>query len=246
MSSTHDETPTPVTENVKPTEPTTPSETKEEAPAGRFDIIDEGESDDTGFVIPDAYKDKPWAKDVKSTEDLFARLDGTVKLPDFEKGTKEEIEAFHNTFRPKEAKDYVIPEVFEDKEPVANMLYESGLSKVQADALLNKYAAYTQARLEKETSKEGFVEVLKGHFGEEYMKPAGDTAKFLSANLNADEKTILDHLPNNVVGLIYKTVGNVLKQYGAEPSKAITGVDNTPTPVVDKKAEFSRLFKMAR
>lgn len=179
------------------------------------------------FTIPEAYKEKGWTQNIKSQDDVWKMLDNAqgqigkkVVVPDFDKATPKEIDDYIAQLRPQDKAVYKfsddMPE--EQKTAYADMLHEIGIPAYQANKLIEKYQGMEAESVAKLYDKDEFMGELKKSFGNEYEKVSGETAKLLAANLNADDKALLDKLPNPALGLIYRAVANLNKAYGASES----------------------------
>jgi len=178
------------------------------------------------FAIPEVYKEKSWAKNIKSQEDLFKSYDNaqsligkkTIGIPDFEKATDDELKEYYSKTAPAEAKEYEFGEIADsDKEFFGNLFKENGLNKRQAKDIFNKYMEYSNQY----RSDEGFQEELKARFGENSIKTLDETKTFLNKYLKNEDKNILDKMPNKVVGMMLEFANNVKKDYGIDIKSAV-------------------------
>ena len=202
------------------------------------------------FAIPDAYKDKPWAAKVQNQDDLWKQLENTNILigkkavaPDWEKATPKEIEDYYAALRPADKSAYQFDEEIpaEQKTAYADMLHKHGISAKQGNDLIKDYMAMEKANVEKMYDKDGFIAELKTSFGAEHEKVAGEAAKTLAANLNADDKALLEKVPNQFLGLIYRAVANLNKAYGATESGAPASGSPSAVPAVDIEVAATKL-----
>lgn len=185
------------------------------------------------FSVPEAYKEKGWTQNIKSQDDVWKMLDNAqgqigkkAVVPDFDKATPKEIDDYIAQLRPQDKAVYKfsddMPE--EQKTAYADMLHEIGIPAYQANKLIEKYQSMEAASVAKLYDKDEFIGELKKSFGNEYEKVSGETAKLLAANLNADDKALLEKLPNPALGLIYRAVANLNKAYGASESGSAANV----------------------
>lgn len=202
------------------------------------------------FTVPDAYKEKVWAKGMKSTDDLWKQIDNTQALigkkmvaPDLEKATPKEIEDYYATLRPADKAAYQFDEEIpaEQKTAYADMLHKHGISAKQGNDLIKDYMAMEKATVEKMYDKDSFLAELKTSFGAEHEKVAGQAAKTLAANLNAEDKALLEKVPNQFLGLIYRTVANLNKAYGASESGAPANSAPGNIGAVDVEAQATKI-----
>lgn len=160
----------------------------------------------------------------------------TVAL-DFTKATPAEIEAHYNTTRPQDKSAYQFDDgVLEAERPIyADMLHKHGITAHQGNALIKDFRELENKKIEGMYNKDGFMAELKQSFGDGYEKVAGATAKMLASHLNEADRALLEKMPNNFLGLIYRAAGNMAKAYGASEGghggeggeSAMDGVDNS-------------------
>ena len=98
--------------------------------------------------IPKQFENEPWAKEVKSLDDLWSKMSGVQKmigkdkiaLPG-EKATKEEISAFHARLgRPENPEGYEFKSVEALKEVERNVELDHGMKKIFFDEGVSKAA----------------------------------------------------------------------------------------------------------
>lgn len=186
----------------------------------------QGSSGEASFSVPKEYADKGWAKKVKSSEDVYKlidNLDATVGkkmvVPDFEKGDPKEIEAFINMLRPKSKDEYKFGEGVDSElaGKGAEIFHKYGIPASLLNKAIPEFMEISKARAEKMYSKEGMEEVLKKSFGEnEYKKVGGEVANFLKENLSAEDKELLESIPNEQLGLVYRLSKKIQDSYGAK------------------------------
>lgn len=193
------------------------------------------------FAIPDAYKEKPWASKIKSSDDLWSQLDNTQSLigkkivvPDWEKADQKEIDEYVGQLRPKDTSAYKFAEDTPEAERTAYgaMLHEVGIPAPLANKLIEKYDAMQKAEIAKAFSEDGLIAEKKASFGDNYEAMGAKVAKTISSNLSKEDLAIVDtKLPNNVVGIIYRLAANMEKKYGASESGAAAGNASVVSPV---------------
>lgn len=220
--------PPPADGNAPSTPPAAPAEAPKPAEGGEAPKAPDAPKEPTegkpdAFKIPDEYKDKGWAAKVKSLDDLFKQVDSLDALkgkkslvPDLSKATEEEREAFYAQVRPKDKAEYVFDEDVtpEMKESVGELLYKNGVSATQANEIIKGYRGMEKQLMEAQFSKDGFEQTLKAAFGDDWAKVTGQTRQAIKGLMNASDQAQLDHLPNAYLGVIYRTLGNVVKAYG--------------------------------
>lgn len=186
-------------------------------------------SQPNSFAIPEAYKDKGYTKNLKTQDDVWKMLDNAQTLagkkmvvPDFDKGDPKEIEEYVNNLRPKDKAAYklsdVVPE--EDRGAIIDAIHEAGLPAPIANKLMDKLVALTSGAVNKMYDKDGFMGELKTSFGDDYEKVGGATAKIIAANVNTNDKALLEKMPNQYLALIYRITNSMAKAYGAKETGA--------------------------
>lgn len=178
------------------------------------------------FKLPDEYKDKPWASKVKNQEDLYKQIDNLTAavgkksvVPNLKDATTEEREAFYSQLRGKDAAEYQMPKtsvpIPEDTQPaVAKLFMDNGISPTQADSFLKGYLELREKQIAEYYNPEGFKKSMETAFGADWEKTTGQVRNTIKGMMNADDQKGLDAIPNNLLGLVYRTLGNVVKAYG--------------------------------
>lgn len=176
------------------------------------------------FSVPKEYAEKGWAKKVKTQEDVFKLIDNLdglagkkMVVPDFEKSTPEEINTYLATLRgDTKIEDYKFPEGA-NKEiagKIAQMLFDNGTPKAIGNKIIASYSELEKSVVAQRYSKEGMETVLKTSFGDDYQKTAGASANLLAKHLSAEDRKVLEKIPNEHLGLIYRLTNNIIKAYG--------------------------------
>lgn len=200
------------------------------------------------FTIPEEYKDKPWAKNIKSTEDLFKVHDDAVQLigkksvvPDLNNATEEQITSFYNELRPKDKADYAftddVPEAYQTV--YRDMFHETGLHPKQAENLTKKFNEHLAAENAKQFDAGDFEGILKKNFGDDYNKTAANAKTLIAKNLGKETVAMLDSVPNKYLGMMYELAGNIEKAYGIKVSGA-QGTDNASASMTAEVAKGER------
>lgn len=215
----------------------------------------------TEFKVPDAYAQKGWASKVKSQDDLYKlvdNLDGlagkkTIQPIDYSKATPEEIEAYHAKLRPADGNAYKFAEgsdpVF--SKAVADVFLKNGISEYQGNEIIkavNEVSATAyQAKLEADTSLDGYNAMMAETFGEKASGVSGFVDSNLRKHATDADKQLFDNVDNKTRVAIDRTVFNILKAYGVTESGAQAGKVGTATPIdydrmkSDLKAEIRAL-----
>ncbi len=207
------------------------------------------------FQVPDTYKDQPWAEKIKTSDDLWKALEGAqnligkktvVSMPDFTKATPQQIQEYFAQTRPAEKSAYKfgddVPEA--DREAIADMLYSNGISDYQGNKVIESYKAYEAKQLEAMTSEEGFNKELETSFGTSWKQIGGETAKFLKENMTPADSELFNKLPNSVLGLMYRTINNIVEGYGIKAGEtgAPAGGGQGPGAPEDLDQQATALF----
>lgn len=182
------------------------------------------------FSIPAEYAEKGWAKDLKTNEDVFKKLDGAesligrqVKIPDANT-PDEERNKFFEQFRPENAGDYTFNRENQTDEmkamvdekmdsAVKDLFYKADLAPWQAEILQQGYETEILGEVLKDTA-EGkakqnaeFDKLAKETFGENEV-----------AIMDAANKLIEAHTPEGF--------GDQLKGLPNEQAMALAGLLN--------------------
>lgn len=204
---------------------TTHTEPKQADPASPPAKVEVQPNSEVAFKLPDVYKDKPWAKDIKTQDDLLKQIDTLAArqgVPDLAKATPEEREAYYATTRPKDISEYQFgDEGVADpmiKTAMGESLMKNGVSATQANAIIKDYQASEQALLKTMYSEEGMKEALSKAFGADWVKVKDGTTEALKGMMAPEDYNAVQALPNPYIALVYRTLGNVVKTYGVKSS----------------------------
>lgn len=158
--------------------------------------------------------------------------------PDLSKMSTEEKEAHFAQTRPESIDAYQFPEGTSDeyKGPIAEMLYKRGLPADVANEIIADYSALETAKFAAITSKEGMDAEMSKSFGtdgQNWQQKTGEVALAISKNISADDRAMLDQLPNHQLGLLYRVANNLIAGYGVSESgnQANGGGSGTPGDV---------------
>ncbi len=204
------------------------------------------------FVLPDEYKDKPWAAKVKSTEDLYKQIDNLTTLAGKKNAypaadaTPEQLNEYYAGLRPESAevydfgKDHPNPEVAKQ---FGEMLFKSNISQHQAKQLITDYQAFEKATMEKATSADGFKEVMTKQFGEKYDATVATISKSLEQYASKEDQAVINAMPNEYIGSVYKLMDSILKAHGATQGGADlhnekAGVPSGGVPIETQRSEI--------
>ena len=207
------------------------------------------------FSVPEQYKAAGWAGKVKSLDDVYKQIDTLDALkgkkmivPDFEKGDPAEIKSYLETLRGgTKVEDYKFPEGTnkEASAKLAQALYDRGIPSALANPLLASLKDIGEAEAAKNFSKDGMMEVMKASFKDDFMKVTGETATFIKENLSAEDQKMLEFVPNEHLGMIYRLANKIRTEYGAtEGGKGAAGGKGASTG--DKTALRAELRQKIR
>lgn len=172
------------------------------------------------FALPDAYKDKGWAKNIKSLEDLVKAHDNaqsligkkTIGVPE-DWSDEKQREDFLSKVRPKSADEYAL----ETKPEIKDLCHKYGLSKYQAEGLAKGLQAVTEV----EFSKDGLEKEISAIFGKD-TESAAKSAQYIKQVLG-DEVAILETLTNKQLSVVYKLGLQGIKSMPVEGVGALQG-----------------------
>lgn len=200
----------------------------------------------TDFAIPDAYKDKPYVAKIKTQDDLWKQLDNTQALvgkkavvPDFEKGDPKDIEAYVAQLRPKDKSGYKLSETIpeDDRGVIAGILHDTGLPASMANKLMEGLMTHLTGSAQKMFDKDGFDKILETSFGEKWKDAGGQTAKIIAGLVTESDRELLEKVPNQYLGLVYRITAAMEKKYGAKETGAGAEGGEGASGPVDKTAE---------
>lgn len=177
------------------------------------------------FVIPEEYKDKGWASQMHSIEDMCKKIDNQEKyiskgqLPHRD-SSESDIEAFTEKMKKYTAElDY--SDLTGKDEDLAKALKESGVPKFQAKAVVN----LIKGREAKEYGEEEFEALLKQKFNgrEDDLNKAKGVLKEIG-----EEKThSLLSKRNDVVADVIDIIAEVGKKYGIKSATTMAKLGDT-------------------
>lgn len=178
------------------------------------------------FTVPEAYKEKNWAKKVKSIDDVYRQLDTLDSLagkktvvPDFDTATQEELTSFFNQLRPKD-KAYTFPEGSNKElvEAMSEAFHQAGAPKALANKIIEAYAGFEKKVIEQRFSADGLQKVLKDSFGKDgsdYKEVSGKVINFTKELLSTDDQKLIDgKMSNDILGVFYRFAHSVMTKYG--------------------------------
>lgn len=215
-----------------------------EAPfADNADPVKDVPSDDvSSYEVPEAYKDKPWAADIKSQDDLWNKLDAVNKP--FSEYSDEERSAYFDRMRPETHEAYEFSQEVDpvEREAVAKIFHENGLTVEQGNKIAEQYNQAMKEAVAVHYSAEGLEEQFKGIFGEQWQSRSKDVLTFAKQGLNDEERKIFDGAPNQLLGLFVKQMAEIKEQYGiSDKGTQLSG--QGVSPAIDYDAQIADVYK---
>lgn len=182
------------------------------------------EDDKNNFTLPDEYKDKAWASQVHSLDDLCKKIDNQEKF--ISKGqlphrdsSEQDIQAFEEKMKKYTAElDYT--DLTGDDKDLEKALKESGVPKFQAKEVVK----LIKSREAKEYGEEEFEKLL----GERFKDRGADLeqAKKLLRELGTEKSTKILNKRNDDVADVMEVLAEVGKKYAADTANAMAKLSN--------------------
>lgn len=220
------------------------------------------------FEVPEEYKDAGWAKDIKSSDDLWKMNANAQSLigkrpagvPDKD-ASEEEWEKFYNAAgRPEEPSKYEFSEIdlpegvdlAPHTEKYAELAHKYGLNQKQADGLRKEWLAHEMATGEanKEALDKQYAEITKKHFGDDFDAKQEAAVKYLDGKLPEDLdghlRQVLTNDPLTQAAFVKitedmtKQINDLKKRYGAEDSLK-SGDQASGRSLDDIRSELAKL-----
>lgn len=213
-----------------------------------------GKDTPTEFKVPDAYKDKDYAKGLKSYDDVFKMLDGaqskigakTIGIPT-EKSSAEEIAAFNKAFgvpeniddydfTPSEATKALFGEDAHGDEDftkeIKQAFHQNGLSVKQAKGVKEAYEASIGKVMERfkianEENNRKFDELVKKTFGDKENDILETSKKLITEHAPEGFGDYINQLPNEALTVMAGVLNNIKEKYIDEDS--LPGGDGIPS-----------------
>ena len=167
------------------------------------------------WSIPDEYKEKAWAKNIKSQEDLLKSYDNaqsligkkTIGLPDW--NDEKQVEEYFKKVVPEK---YDIDVFTDDEKTIYENIYkEVGLSQYQAKKLTDKYVESMKPKIEADYGVEALETKLKAEYKDEsYLK------NLTKEVLGIFGKDVFDshNINNDGIVQLFKGFEKLKQQYG--------------------------------
>ncbi len=204
------------------------------------------------FTLPDEYKEKGWAKNIKSQDDVYKMLDNAqamagkkFAIPDPETASQDDVEAYYNELRPKDVSEYKFADGTADEAKAAygEMFHKHGLSVRQQEGVTADFNGMLEQMQADMTSSDGFVEEMTNSFGDKYEARAGQISAQLKTMMTPDDLQSIEAMPNKHLGVMYRFMDKVLNDYGVNNSGAAAGVDAGAAGAVNVKEKRETLHK---
>lgn len=184
------------------------------------------ENNSVEFAIPEEYKDKPWASQMHSLDDLCKKIDNQEKyiskgqLP-HKDSSESDLSAFSDKMK-KYTSELDYSDLVGKDEELGKALKESGVPKFQARAVVD----LIKGREAKEYGEEEFESLLKQKFNgrEADLNKAKDVLKEIG-----EEKTHkLLSKRNDIVADVMEIIAEVGKKYGVGSATAMSKMAESP------------------
>ena len=228
--------------------------------------------DDKGFVLPDAFKDKPYLKGVKSVDEVYKMLDGAQELigkkgpavPKADAPQAEKDAYYESIGRPKTAAEYTSVLVGADKtDPkvltrIQEAFHKAGLTPDQAklawEESTGAFMDYAKEKgLADAQADVDFDKLAANTFGVDRDKVLARGKELVDANISPAMKEAAKKLDNNAYVVLADILRNIDKKYispdGAPLGKP-TATGMTPADLSNKArnlmAEQSKFTPMSQ
>lgn len=177
------------------------------------------EDDKNNFVLPDEYKEKSWASQMHSLDDLCKKIDNQEKF--ISKGqlphrdsSEQDIQAFEEKMK-KYTSELDYSDLTGNDEDLAKALKESGVPKFQAKAVVN----LIKSREAKEYGEEEFEKLLGDRFKDK--KDSLDKARAVLKEIGGEKATKLLSKRNDDIADVMEVIAAVGEKYLADNKSAM-------------------------
>lgn len=208
------------------------------------------EGEEVTFEIPEQYKNERWTQNYKSMDDVWRDLSNTkyavgkktIGIPDWEKASESDIEAYYSKIRPKSADEYNLADLQEDEASFfKDVFFKYGISKKQADSIISDYKDVSQKALEPLYSKQALEQEFKNRFGPEYANETNKITDFLKKEANKNDLEAINKLPNTAIGIMYEMLNKVMQRYAVKDSDI--GVGSSEGTIYSPKIDYEGYIK---
>ena len=200
------------------------------------------------FVIPDEYKEKAWANQMHSIDDMWKKIDNQEKyiskgqLPHRD-SSESDIEAFTEKMK-KYTSDLDYSDLTGKDEELAKALKESGVPKFQAKEVVK----LIKGREAKEYGEEEFAALLNEKF--KGRESDLDKAKAMLKEMGEEKSAALLSKRNDVVADVMDILAEVSKKYNVSSATTMAKLGDTaalgssPSNALDwSKSEVRAAYK---
>lgn len=200
-----------------------------------------GAENKDGFSIPDAYKDKPYLKDVKSLDDVYKKLDGAesvmgrqVKFPTDQSTDEERIAFYKSAGMPEKSEDYVFEKFGEQERDIdvdnkfKAIFHKHGLSGKAATGMQKDVELLVAETMEakKVIDDKTFNELTSKVLGEKADDILASGKKLIEENIPEELSEHFKGLSNGALVILTSVLDSVKKKYISEDT--ITEGDSVP------------------
>lgn len=186
-------------------------------------------------LTPIAYKDKDWAKNINSAEDLFKQFENaqgligkSVQIPGEDASSEDWGKVYNKLGRPEKVEDYGLnladtadAALKEQASLLSKIFYDNGLSKKQAARLLEGVQGMTKAQADKmaqdQTAKDAtFNDLLKKTFGDKEDETKKVTRGLLEKFTPKELQDKLKDMPSEQLTILAAVLKGVSDTYISE------------------------------
>lgn len=208
-------------------------------------VEDAAQNTASEYQIPEAYRESKWAEGIKSEEDVWKKLANsqeligkkTIQPIDYENASPEDIDAYHASIVPQDIEAYKFGEEADPEfsKAIVPALQKAGIHPAQLavlEPLINKAASdLVGEQHAKDRSEDGYFELAKEAFGDNYKDAVAEIELAYRDNLNDDMKQFLDNATNkdrvifdsmakSIIDAKNAEIEKIRKEYGAEETGA--------------------------
>jgi len=209
------------------------------------------------FSVPDAYKDKGWAQNIKSMDDLYSQFDnaqsmiGKKSVPSSD-ASDEQWNEFFSQLRPEAADNYqlITPEGFEGEvnEEVQGqfkqLFHDIGLTDKQAQRLFEGYIDINKEAIGQEQTPEQmdaeFKDMMSEKFGDKATEAIKVANKYIGT-LGEEAIDTMNRLPNEQLSVVIQALNNIHKDMGMEDSAPESSGGSTGTTIEELRSRATAL-----
>lgn len=213
------------------------------------------------FILPDAYKDKPYLKGIDSIDKVYKMLDGAQELigkktpgRPVDGAPQTEWDAYYEAQgRPKTAAEYVFEPVeglkHDDKltQNVKDLMFKNGISAAQAKELQKGFDTMV-AQLAKDKGLElkqldqDFDKLGTQSFGADRDKVLANSKTLIDKFSSPNMKPYIAKLPNESLVVLADVLNNINKVYIKEDGVPPGGPTNTGATPAERSAKGRELM----